>query len=67
MAKKKWISKALSKHRTGVLHERLKVPKGKRIPVAKLRKAATGSMGPKTAKRARLALTLRGLRRRKAK
>jgi hypothetical protein len=51
---KKWIQKAI-KH-PGALHEELHVPKGKKIPKAKLEKAAKhkGVEG----KRARLAETL---------
>ena len=56
---KKWIQKAI-KH-PGALHKQLGVPKGKKIPVSRLRKAAKskGTLG----KRARLALTLRKFRR----
>jgi len=44
----------------GALHEELGVPKGKKIPESKLKKAehAKGKLG----KRARLAETLKGLR-----
>jgi hypothetical protein len=58
---KKWIQKAL-KH-PGALHEELGVPKGKKIPKAKLKKAAKkkGVEG----KRARLAETLSKLRKKK--
>jgi len=57
---KKWIQKAI-KH-PGALHKQLGVPKGKKIPVSRLRKAARakGTLG----RRARLALTLRRMRRR---
>ena len=64
---KKWIQKAIKK--PGALRKTLGVSKktGK-IPVAKLRKAAKqktkGGKSTKTARRARLALTLKGLRRR---
>jgi hypothetical protein len=44
----------------GELHRELGVPVGKKIPMAKLR-AATRSHDPHLAKRARLAITLRGL------
>ena len=56
---KKWIQKAIKK--PGSLKKTLGVSKktGK-IPISKLRKAASGS--GITAKRARLALTLRGFR-----
>jgi len=61
MAKKNWISSAI-KH-PGALHEELKVPKGKKIPKAKLEKAAEkpGIEG----RRARLAETLSKLRKKK--
>lgn len=58
---KKWIQKAI-KH-PGALRRSLKVKKGHKIPVARLRKAAKGK--GRTARRARLALTLRQLRRRR--
>jgi hypothetical protein len=58
---KKWIQGAI-KH-PGALHKQLRVPKGKKIPLSKLRKAAKakGRLG----KQARLALTLRKLGRKK--
>jgi hypothetical protein len=54
---KKWIAKAIKK--PGALHEQLGVPKGKKIPKSKIKKAekAKGKLG----KRARLAATLSGL------
>lgn len=54
----KWIAEAI-KH-PGALHEELGVPKGKKIPAKKLAKAARapGVEG----RRARLAETLRGLK-----
>lgn len=52
-----WIDDALKDHKPGALHKQLGVPKGKKIPVATLKKAATGNSVK--AKRARLALTLR--------
>ena len=55
MAKGKWIQSAI-KH-PGALHHDLGVPMGKKIPEAKLEKAAHGS--GKTAQRARLAETLK--------
>jgi hypothetical protein len=57
--KKRWIQGAI-KHK-GALHKELGVPKGKKIPEKKLEKAEHSS-NPKLAKRARLAKTLRGLR-----
>lgn len=56
---KKWIQKALAKHKPGTLHKQLGVAKDKNIPVAKLEAAAKekGKLG----QRARLALTLRKL------
>lgn len=55
---KKWISGAI-KH-PGALHEQLGVPAGKKIPAGKLAKAAKapGKLG----QRARLAETLKGMR-----
>lgn len=58
---KKWIQKAI-KHK-GALRKTLGAKKGKKIPVSKLKKAAKGNS--KTAKRARLALTLKKLHKRK--
>ena len=58
---KKWIQKALSAPGSkGKLHKKLGVPQGKKIPASKLAKAshAKGSLG----KEARLAETLKGLR-----
>ena len=57
----KWISKAIK--RPGALRRSLKVKKGKKIPAAKLRSAA--KKGGVTGRRARLALTLRRMHRRK--
>ncbi len=58
MAKKKWIAEAIKK--PGALHKEMGVPMGKKIPEAKLEKAshAKGKLG----KRARLAETLKKLR-----
>ena len=56
---KKWIQAAI-KH-PGALHESLHVPEGKKIPVARLEKAEH-SKNPTLARRARLAETLRGLK-----
>ena len=55
---KMWIQKAI-KH-PGALRKTLGAKKGEPIPAAKLQKAAN-SENPKTAKRANLALTLKGL------
>jgi hypothetical protein len=59
--KKKWIQGAI-KH-PGALHKTLGVPKGKKIPASKLKKAEH-SKNPRTARRARLAETLKGLHKR---
>ena len=56
---KKWIQQAI-KH-PGALHEELHVKKGEKIPAKKLEKA-THSKNPTLARRARLAETLRGLK-----
>ena len=58
MAAKNWISGAIKK--PGALHEELHVPKGKKIPEKKLEKAEKS--GGKRGKRARLAETLKHLR-----
>lgn len=63
MAKKFWIQDAIKK--PGALHEELHVPKGKKIPKAKLKKAEKA--GGKEGKRARLAETLGKLRKKKGK
>lgn len=52
---KLWIGSAIGK--PGALHAELGIPKGKKIPVAKLNAAAHAP--GKEGKRARLALTLR--------
>ena len=54
----KWIQKAIKN--PGALHKELGVPEGKKIPAKKLAKAAKA--GGKLGKRARLAETLRGLK-----
>lgn len=54
----KWIQKAISK--PGALHKQLGVPEDKKIPVKKLEKAA--KKGGKLGKRARLAETLRSIK-----
>lgn len=54
----KWIQGAI-KHK-GALHTELKVPMGKKIPEKKLEKAAKA--GGKLGQRARLAETLKGLK-----
>jgi hypothetical protein len=67
MAKRreKWIQKALGPKATrykrrGALHRMLGVPKGEKIPVAKLRWAA--AQGGVLGNRARFALTARGFK-----
>lgn len=61
MAKKNWIQDAIKK--PGSLRKELHVKKGKTIPAKKLKKAAKAK--GKEGKRARLALTLRKLRKKK--
>ncbi len=58
---KKWISKVI-KH-PGALHRTLGVPKGKKIPIARLRSVA--KQKGVTGRRARLAITLRSMRKRR--
>lgn len=59
MAKEKWIQGAIKK--PGALHKSLGVPKGKKIPEEKLKKAEH-SKNPKTRKRAQLAETLKHMK-----
>jgi hypothetical protein len=56
-----WIQGAIKK--PGALRKTLGVKKGKKIPASKLKKAA--KKGGKEGKRARLAITLRKLRKKK--
>lgn len=58
---KKWIQKALPESSKGKLHKELGVPIGKKIPEAKMEKAAHSS-NPRMRKQVNLARTLRGLR-----
>ncbi len=58
MADKKWIQKAIKK--PGALHKELGVPEGKKIPAKKLKAAA--KKGGKEGQRARLAETLKKLK-----
>jgi hypothetical protein len=58
VAKDKWIQEAIKK--PGALRETLHVKKGEKIPSAKLKKAEH-SKNPTTAKRARLAETLKSM------
>ena len=55
---KKWIGKAIKK--PGALHKDLGVPAGKKIPAKKLNAAA--KKPGKVGQRARLAKTLKGMR-----
>ena len=59
MAKDKWIQGAI-KHK-GALHKSLHVKEGEKIPESKLKKAEH-SKNPTTRKRAVLAETLKGLK-----
>lgn len=56
MSKEKWIQEAIKK--PGALRKSLGIKKGEKIPASKLKKAEH-SKNPKTAKRARLAETLK--------
>ena len=58
MAKEKWIQGAIKK--PGALHKELGVPEGKKIPAKKLEAAA--EKPDKEGKRARLAETLKGMK-----
>ena len=55
-----WLKKAIKPQNKGALHEQLGVPKGQKIPAAKLNAAAKapGKLG----QRARLAKTMKGFR-----
>ncbi|NBO85565.1 MAG: hypothetical protein EBV38_03865 [Burkholderiaceae bacterium] len=55
---KNWIQKAIKK--PGQLHKDLGVPAGKKIPAGKL--AAAAKKGGKVGQRARLAQTLKGMK-----
>lgn len=57
-SKDKWIQGAIKK--PGALHKQLKVPMDKKIPAKKLEKAA--EKGGKLGQRARLAETLKGMK-----
>lgn len=61
--KKKWIQSAINPSKKGALRQALGVKKGQDIPAKKL-KAATKKPG-KLGQRARLAETLRGMRKKK--
>jgi hypothetical protein len=58
MATKNWIQGAIKK--PGQLHKDLGVPQGKKIPAKKLEAAA--AKGGKVGQRARLAETLKGMK-----
>jgi len=58
MATKNWIAGAIKK--PGQLHKDLGVPKGEKIPAGKLKAAA--AKGGKVGQRARLAETLKGMK-----
>lgn len=60
---KRWIQRALKKHKKGALHRQLGVPEGETIPIALLREAAMvpGLLG----QRARFVLNVRKIQRRK--
>lgn len=62
-AGEKWIQKAISK--PGVLHKQLGVPAGEKIPAGKLK--AASEKGGKLGKRARLAMTLSKIAKKKKK
>ncbi|MFZ8974965.1 MAG: hypothetical protein ACO2ZD_12815 [Pseudomonadales bacterium] len=58
MATKNWIAGAIKK--PGQLHKDLGVPKGEKIPAGKLK--AAEAKGGKVGQRARLAETLKGMK-----
>lgn len=59
MANDKWIQGAIKK--PGALHKEMGIPEGKKIPAVKLKKAES-SDNPLLAKRAKLAVTLKGFK-----
>ena len=63
MAKRKWIQGAIKEK--GALRRQMGVKKGQKIPVSKLKKAAKAK--GKLGRRARLAITLRKLKKKKKK
>lgn len=63
MHRKNWIADAIKKK--GALRETLGAKKGKDISPSKLKAAAKGAYGPKTEKRAELAITLGKMRKKK--
>ncbi len=63
MTQKHWIADAINPASKGALHKALHVKQGQKIPEAKLRAAAHGNSV--TAKRARLAITMRGFNHKK--
>lgn len=58
LGKKKWVQEAVKNK--GGLHESLGVAKGKKIPVARIQ--AASKKGGKVGRQARLALTLRKMK-----
>lgn len=58
--KKKWIQNAIKPGKKGALHKQLGVPQGEKIPADKL--AAAAKKGGKVGQRARLAMTLKKLK-----
>lgn len=56
-SKKRWIQRALRKHKKGALHRQLGIPEGEIIPISLLREAAKypGLLG----QRARFAINVR--------
>ena len=62
-SKKRWIQSAIKK--PGALRRQMGVKKGQKIPASKLKKAAKAK--GKLGRRARLAITLRKLRKKKKK
>lgn len=60
MAGRKWIQSAIKPQNKGALHRDLGVPHGQKIPSSKLKAAA--AKGGKVGARARLAVTLKGMK-----
>jgi hypothetical protein len=61
--RRRWIQKAVNPRHKGLLHRELGVPQGRKIPMAKLRRAL--KMGGKIARRAQFAINMRKFQRKK--
>ena len=64
-SRKRWIQRALRKHKKGALHRQLGIPLEEKIPVSLLHEAAKEPDGTGVGHRARLALTFHKIRKRR--